>query len=120
MSVLTTVSDFASLAGLLKALADETRLRIVSMLGHGELCVCHLEAALRLGQPTVSRHLAVLRHAGVVTARRSGSWMHYSLRAQRDPGCAALLDSLVEGLSTSISRRDLARLVRAKGPNACR
>ena len=64
---------------LLRAVADETRLRIVALLAEGELCVCHVEAALALPQPTVSRHLGVLRAAGVVDARRDGTWVYYRL-----------------------------------------
>ena len=55
--------EVRQLTRLLKALGDETRLRMVALLAHGELCVCHLESALELSQPTASRHLAVLRAA---------------------------------------------------------
>ena len=58
---------------LFKALSDETRLRIVALLSHGELCVCHLHEALGLSQPNVSRQLAILRAAGVVEDRATGS-----------------------------------------------
>ena len=58
------------LTKLFRALGDETRLRIVALLSHGELCVCHLENALDLSQPNVSRQLGILRAAGVVDARR--------------------------------------------------
>ena len=66
-------------ARLFKALADETRLRILSLLTAGELCVCDLMTVLDLPQSTVSRHLAYLRNAGLVEDRRSGVWMHYRL-----------------------------------------
>ena len=64
---------------LFKALADETRLRILNLVTHRELCVCHIVEALGLGQSKVSRHLAHLRNAGLVNDRREGLWMHYSL-----------------------------------------
>ena len=64
---------------LFKALADETRLRILNLVAHQELCVCHLVEALGLGQSKVSRHLAHLRNAGLVNDRREGLWMYYSL-----------------------------------------
>ena len=64
---------------LFKALADETRLRILNLVAHRELCVCHLVEALGLGQSRVSRHLAHLRNAGLVSDRREGAWMYYSL-----------------------------------------
>lgn len=66
-------------AKILKALSDPTRLRIVSLLRHGELCVCDLTEALQIPQSTVSRHLASLKNAGWVKSRRSGKWMHYLL-----------------------------------------
>jgi len=67
---------------LFKALADERRIRIVALLAHGELCVCHVEAALGLTQPNASRQLGILRSAGVVEDRRKGSWVYYRLARQ--------------------------------------
>jgi len=67
-----------------KALADRTRLRILALLMDGEVCVCDIHDTLRLPQPTASRHLAYLRRAGLVEARREGTWMHYRL-ADLDP-----------------------------------
>ena len=64
---------------LFKALADQTRLRILNLVARRELCVCHIVGALRLGQSKVSRHLAHLRNAGLVIDRREGLWMYYSL-----------------------------------------
>ena len=63
----------------LKALSEPGRLRLVALLKQGELCVCQLEVALKLSQANVSRHLAILRQAGVVTDRREGRWVYYSL-----------------------------------------
>lgn len=64
---------------LFKALADETRLRILNLLCRQEICVCQIVKALGLGQSKVSRHLAHLRNAGLVNDRREGLWMYYSL-----------------------------------------
>jgi len=64
---------------LLKALADETRLRILNLLCHGELCVCDIMRVLHTAQSKTSRHLAHLKNAGIVEDRREGQWMHYSL-----------------------------------------
>ncbi|MBE0599297.1 MAG: winged helix-turn-helix transcriptional regulator [Desulfuromonadales bacterium] len=72
-------------AQMFKALADETRLRIIALLAEGELCVCDLMAILDLPQSTVSRHLAYLRHAGWVDDRRQGIWMYYRLNAREEP-----------------------------------
>ena len=79
---------------LLAAVAEPTRLRLLAMLGPGESCVCDLVGALDLPQPLVSRHLGVLRRAGLVAARRQGLWMHYSLAEPRSEGHAKLLDAL--------------------------
>lgn len=65
--------------GLFKALSDETRLRIVALLSKRELCVCQLEWTLGLTQAKVSRHLTVLKNAGLVKDRREGLWVFYSL-----------------------------------------
>jgi ArsR family transcriptional regulator len=76
-------------------LGDETRLRIVALLAHGELCVCHLQDALELPQPTVSRQLAILRAAGLVADRREGTWVYYRLVRQENPECERQLRGLV-------------------------
>jgi ArsR family transcriptional regulator, arsenate/arsenite/antimonite-responsive transcriptional repressor len=67
------------LAQTFKALSDETRLRILALLTHGELCVCDLMAVLVLPQSTVSRHLAYLRNADMLLDQRKGVWMYYRL-----------------------------------------
>jgi len=65
---------------LFNLLSDSTRLRITTLLAiEGELCVCELTHALRDSQPKISRHLAVMREAGLVVARREGTWMHYRI-----------------------------------------
>jgi ArsR family transcriptional regulator len=113
--------DVRSLTKLFRALGDETRLRIVALLSHGELCVCHIEAALELSQPNVSRQLGVLRAAGVVDARRDGSWMYYSLAPQEHESVKAMLERLagVFGAERAI-RADHAKLRRSCGPGACK
>ena len=87
------------LVRIYKALADETRLRILSLLKDGEVCVCHIHGGLRLPQPTISRHLAYLRRAGVVTARRDGVWMHYRLAPQASPIVQEVIDAALHALS---------------------
>jgi len=71
--------SIAATAQLFKALGDETRLKMVGLLTHGELCVCDLMAVLELPQSTVSRHLAYLKNSGWVNGRRTGKWMYYRL-----------------------------------------
>jgi ArsR family transcriptional regulator len=113
--------DVKPLSALFRAMGDETRLRIVALLAHGELCVCHLESALELSQPNVSRQLGILRAAGVVDARRAGSWVHYRLANQVDPARRQQLAALVRAFGArEILRKDVERLLAAKGPGSCR
>jgi ArsR family transcriptional regulator len=72
-------------ATLFKILSDPTRLRLLNLLGGGETCVCDLTDTLRVVQPKVSRHLAHLKRARLVEARRDGKWMHYRWAKQGDP-----------------------------------
>ena len=71
--------DLAGVAAVLKAAAEPSRLRILKALRDGELCACHLVELLGLAQPTVSRHLTVLRAAGLVRERKDGRWSYYRL-----------------------------------------
>src|SRR5437588_11166721 len=64
---------------LFKALFDRRRLRLISLIGDSEVCVCFLVGILKTSQPNISRHLAYLRRAQIVKARREGKWMHYRL-----------------------------------------
>lgn len=109
------------LTKLFRALGDETRLRIVALLTHGELCVCHIENALDLSQPNVSRHLGILRMAGVVDARRDGTWVYYNLAEQEHDCTHQLLAALVKtfGAERAI-RTDHAKLRKSCGPGACK
>jgi len=79
---------------LYRAFADRTRLRILHMLRGGELCVCHIVEVLDVPQPKASRHLAYLRKAGLVLARREGRWSYYRLASARGKLHESLLDSL--------------------------
>lgn len=67
---------------LFKALGDPTRLRIVKLLEEGELCVCQLTAVLQMGQSRISRHLSILKQAGLIADRKQGKWVHYRLSRQ--------------------------------------
>jgi len=113
--------DVRPVTRLFKALADETRVRIVALLAHGELCVCHIEAVLAQPQPTVSRHLAVLRGAGLVEMRREGLWVLYRLAKQTDADCERQLRALAAAFAPHEAlRADLDRLRKLRGPNASR
>ena len=87
------------LESVFKALADKTRLRILALLGNNEVCVCHIHDSLELPQPTVSRHLAYLRRAGLVDVRRDGVWMHYQVARSLAPAVQAVLIAAVEALT---------------------
>ncbi len=113
-------TDVGSVSRLFKALGDEVRVRMVALLAHGELCVCHLEAALGLAQSNASRHLAILRAAGIVERRRHRSWVYYRLAEQTDEHCRRQLGELVRAFAKqSTLRRDVERLVKAQGPGSC-
>ena len=71
--------ELSSMAPLFHALSDETRLEIVQMLSHGERCVCELQDTLGAAQSRLSFHLKTLKDSGLVTDRREGRWIHYSL-----------------------------------------
>src|SRR2546427_12290356 len=68
-----------SLEKLFRALADSTRLRLLNLMNGREVCVCYFVEILKTSQPKIPRHLAYLRRAGIVAARRDGKWMHYRL-----------------------------------------
>ena len=74
-----TTGDPIALARSFQALADEKRVRVLELLGEGELCVCELTEALDLSQPLLSFHLRTLRDVGLVSTRKRGRWVHYSL-----------------------------------------
>ncbi len=79
-----------SLDFLFKALADPTRLRLINLIGDDEVCVCFFVEVLKINQPKISRHLAYLRRAGVVSARRDGKWIHYRLAVPPDSHAAKI------------------------------
>ncbi|MBI1920605.1 MAG: helix-turn-helix transcriptional regulator [Geobacter sp.] len=93
-----------------KALADETRLRILALLlAEGELCVCDIMASLQLPQSTASRHLAYLKNTGWVDDRREGVWMYYSISAkahQAQKELIPILNSFLPTLQASVADRE--------------
>jgi len=96
------------------ALADRTRLRLLNLIAGREVCVCYLVEILRQGQPKISRHLAYLRKAGVVSARREGKWMHYRMERPENAAAALIVDDVLESLKSDREMQsDLDRLRRA-------
>jgi ArsR family transcriptional regulator len=79
-----------------------------------EVCVCYFVEILKHGQPKISRHLAYLRRAGIVEARRDGKWMHYRIERPTDAGAASILDATLSSFKASRQMQsDLARLGQA-------
>jgi ArsR family transcriptional regulator, arsenate/arsenite/antimonite-responsive transcriptional repressor len=97
------------LLNIFKALSDETRLRIVKLLEHGELCVCDIVAALDMVQPKVSFHLNVLKKAGFLKDRKEGRWTHY-LIDDSDFFRRSLLVSVLERIPKDAMAEDRKRL----------
>jgi ArsR family transcriptional regulator len=115
-----TELDIRPLTRAFRALGDETRLRIVALLVHGELCVCHIVSALGLTQPNASRQLGILKNAGIVDSRREGTWVHYKLAADQHELVEKQLAALARAFGAERAlERDHAKLRNACGP-ACR
>jgi ArsR family transcriptional regulator len=105
-------NSISRLEALFGALADRTRLRLLNLMGGDEICVCFLVEALDLSQPKISRHLAYLRDAGLVSARREGKWMHYRITEPDDETAARILQETLRGLQQNEEmRQDRASLV---------
>ena len=80
---------------VMKALSDPNRVKIIKMLQHKVMCVCEIQAALKIAQPTVSKHLKILEDAGLVTSRKEGVWVNYQLAdGSSSPYVASLLGNL--------------------------
>ena len=102
------------LVQLFAALADLTRLRLLNLMNGREVCVCYFVEILKQGQPKISRHLAYLRRAGIVEARREGKWMHYRIERPDDTRAASILDATLKSFETDRNMKaDLVRLVQA-------
>jgi len=111
----TNAVTVLALENTYKALADSTRLRILALLVEGEVCVCEIHDTLRLPQPTASRHLAYLRRAGLVKARRQGTWMHYRM-ADLHPVISGIVQAAGHAMSHAIGiDRDRQRFQKRAG-----
>jgi ArsR family transcriptional regulator, arsenate/arsenite/antimonite-responsive transcriptional repressor len=100
------------LASVFKALSDESRLRIISLLIHSEeLCVCDIQSIMGSTQTKISRHLGYLKRSGILSGRRQGLWMLYSIAHPADRDLRVVLDSLGKLLrENSVAQRDYRRL----------
>ncbi|HEY6445386.1 MAG TPA: metalloregulator ArsR/SmtB family transcription factor [Acidobacteriaceae bacterium] len=102
------------LALLLAALADRTRLRLLNLMNGKEVCVCYFVEILGQSQPKISRHLAYLRRAGVVAARREGKWMNYRIVPPSHTGAERVLrETLAVLRDEKAMQADLARFTKA-------
>ncbi|MFY9855594.1 MAG: metalloregulator ArsR/SmtB family transcription factor [Terracidiphilus sp.] len=107
-------SKIDELALLFAALSDRTRLRLLNLMDGREVCVCYFVEILGQSQPKISRHLAYLRRAGVVAARREGKWMHYRIVAPSNEGAARILRETIAVIREERAMQtDLARLDKA-------
>jgi ArsR family transcriptional regulator len=96
-----------------QALADRTRLRLINLMGADEVCVCFFVEVIGTNQPKISRHLAYLRRAGLVSARREGKWMHYRVTEPKDEHAAHVFAEVRKWLTEDREmQRDRAQLVK--------
>ena len=111
-----------SFVKVMKALSDPSRVKIIKLLQQKSMCVCELQGALQLAQPTVSKHLKILEEAGLVDYRKEGLWVNYFLaNGKSSPYAASLLGNLQHWLNEDseiaellkkapfISRADICR-----------
>src|ERR1700737_4786604 len=97
-----------------QALGDNTRLRLLNLMAEQEICVCYFVEILGQPQPKISRHLAYLRNAGIVAARRESKWIHYRVLMPQDPGAARVLQQTLSWLrEDKAMQADRARLSKA-------
>ncbi len=109
-----------ALVQFFRAVSEETRLRIVMLLLRGELCVCDLMAILDEPQSKLSRHLAYLKHSGIVSSKRAGVWMHYSLKAPLNEVYRVQLHLFKEKFSSlSPFKQDMRKMLRFKAKGGC-
>jgi ArsR family transcriptional regulator, arsenate/arsenite/antimonite-responsive transcriptional repressor len=113
-------SKAVSLDQIFRALADPTRLRLINLMSEQEICVCYFIQVIEAPQPKISRHLAYLRRAGIVAARRDGKWMHYRLTMPQNSHASSILKRTIAALkSDKQMQRDCQRLDRAcRGANS--
>ena len=103
-----------SIETLFQAMGDATRLRLLNLMAGGEVCVCFFVEVLGQGQPKISRHLAYLRRAGLVKARREGKWIHYGLADHLPAELDRIFQATLETLAADPAmRRDRVPLARA-------
>jgi ArsR family transcriptional regulator, arsenate/arsenite/antimonite-responsive transcriptional repressor len=93
--------NYGGYALFMKALSDETRMKIYEMLSNGELCACKILEEFRFSQPTLSYHMKILCESGLVHSRRDGIWMRYSINAE----CLEEMKTLFDEISEKIAEK---------------
>ena len=94
---------------MLKAIGDENRLLILGMLKDGEKCACKLLERLGISQPTLSHHMKILCASGLVSGRREGKWVHYSINRIQWEGLLVRLASIASGSENGLSCECIGR-----------
>jgi len=97
--------DYAEYVPIIKALSDETRLKIVDILSCGEMCACKILEQFSITQPTLSYHMKILTECEIVIGRRDGAWMHYSLNKDREEELLCFLTRLLNDKEDCICKR---------------
>ena len=97
------------LLNVFKALSEETRLKMLKIMGMGEICVCDLVSVLNVSQPKISFHLNVLKEAGLIKDRKQGKWVHYSIN-DSDMFKRFLMLSVLERISDETMKENLSKL----------
>ena len=106
--------SLSALETLFAALSDGTRLRLLNLMAEGEVCVCFFVEVLDAPQPTISRHLAYLRKAGLVADRRDGKWIHYRVTLPEDEVARRAFETVMETMRTDATlQRDRRALAAA-------
>jgi ArsR family transcriptional regulator len=118
---MNTTATLKTTSRTFRALADESRVRLLNLLLEGEICVCELSEVLTLPQPSISRHLIYLKRAGLVTMRQDGKWRHYSIPDDVNGLRARLLRCVRSTLrDIDVLQRDLVCLRRMRADkNSC-
>jgi ArsR family transcriptional regulator len=110
--MITTAAKEFDLERFFVALSDPTRLRLLNLMGEDEICVCFFVEVLEEPQPKISRHLAYLRRAGIVAARREHKWMHYRIVPPPHPHAARILSEVLEWFKVDKEKqRERSRLI---------
>ena len=96
---------------VMKALSDPNRVKIIKLLQQKEMCVCELQGALGIAQPTVSKHLKILEESGLVNFQKDGLWVNYFLSAGATPYAASVLGNLKHWLDDDPEISELVKKV---------